>query len=1073
MINKRKDSKHQQPAKSRFRHMIVSNWYVFLISITFFLGGTYVYMQLAPPKYEVSASVLLNSPSKDAKTIEVISGKLEILRSDTLIAEAVSSYHEGVIYYQNQNNLPAFLKDFTKREVSNFPYLVQVKHADKRFYDTPLTLKVIGDKQYRILIDVEDGAKLAMEGTFGKELNAEGLSLTINRKEHLKASDDLDYSFQLQNQSKLLSHYAASLDVAPIELEGSPLGLLKLTHKTANFDGGVNFLNHYIELCRTSLSPLPDSTKDVNIQMLDNKIRILQDSLNRTENLRDRLQEEKNGPSADTSNDDLRASLSASLKKSLSKIQSYRSLKNILLSGESRRKSELLRLIESDDADTRKWLDVYFNNTEKLDELLLDVTKNHPLAISVQQKIENARERIVNQTNIFVDKELRRAYTLRKRISYLGPAESEVGLQDSLQSVEKRLASVSATLQALQAERSKVQALLANSESLEIVSPPANSSREPVWPAEYLYVFAVLLGTVLPIMILSLKKGNNANIILDKDELLSHSKAPLLGMISKGSKNTKLISSRDSNSPVFQSFKFLGLNLSYIEQKGSCNVIGFTSSVSGEGRTFCSVNLAATMARAANKTLLINLDQGSSGIQSFLKLKQLGLSHFLMDYASLSNIIQPSGLKNLDVIAPGNQEEIPNEDLYPEKIAEILKYSRAHYDYIFVKTPPITESYLHFELASHFDINLFLVRYNYTRKDTLSGITDLYLNKKIRNLYLLFNDVEFHSQQEIATPLVTIPREKIKNDELRKESSSPTPTKLSGKISKPPEEVQELPAQSASARYPSVTQTADKKEKSQSEKPKPVIEETNNYLSEGKTNDSPVETKENGLHKEPTKEKKNFEILNRQDTKPLKIRKSSSSQGGTDIDKSGPQAAASNDKPVTRKHPDQRIPSRERKQFEGKPADKFKSKDEPFPIPIKPNPLREEIERKRLAQMKGESQNDSESSKKLEKPGRIEASPQSAAPRPFAKEDPRKTQDNANEESKIEAPKASTAKKEQPKPKTVSQLKSQENGKNNEDEDFTPPGTILPHEEYEEPGFFNRLLGKKKKKKTVYKNPFA
>ena len=98
------------------------------------------------------------------------------------------------------------------------------------------------------------------------------------------------------------------------------------------------------------------------------------------------------------------------------------------------------------------------------------------------------------------------------------------------------------------------------------------------------------------------------------------------------------------------------------------------------------------------------------------------------------------------MVAPGIPQEDPINLFESAKMEELISCLRDRYDYIIIETPPIGYVADYFVMLKHFDISLFVVRYNYTNKNILGGINDLYAKNKIKNLYLLFNDVKFSAE---------------------------------------------------------------------------------------------------------------------------------------------------------------------------------------------------------------------------------------------------------------------------------------------------------------------------------------
>jgi capsular exopolysaccharide synthesis family protein len=166
-----------------------------------------------------------------------------------------------------------------------------------------------------------------------------------------------------------------------------------------------------------------------------------------------------------------------------------------------------------------------------------------------------------------------------------------------------------------------------------------------------------------------------------------------------------------------------------------------TSSVSGEGKSFCSSNLAASLALAGKSTIILGTDLRKPKIFNDFSLKNtVGLTSYLIGTASLEQVIQSTGIQNLDLISAGPIPPNPSELLMSEKLNTLIKELKLHYDYIVIDTPPIGVIADAFELLKFADIVLYVVRQQYTDKNLLKYINDLYNKKSIQQVSIILND---------------------------------------------------------------------------------------------------------------------------------------------------------------------------------------------------------------------------------------------------------------------------------------------------------------------------------------------
>jgi capsular exopolysaccharide synthesis family protein len=175
-------------------------------------------------------------------------------------------------------------------------------------------------------------------------------------------------------------------------------------------------------------------------------------------------------------------------------------------------------------------------------------------------------------------------------------------------------------------------------------------------------------------------------------------------------------------------------------------VISFTSTVSGEGKSFCAANLAASIAATGKKTLVVGLDLRKPRLHhAFNMSNDIGVSTMLIGENTADEIILPTDVDNLWVALSGPIPPNPAELLGTAKMLDFVFYTKEQFEYIILDTPPIaivTDALL---LSNFCDINIYVVRQNYTNKNALKVIDELYRNKNVAHLTILMNDVNFSS----------------------------------------------------------------------------------------------------------------------------------------------------------------------------------------------------------------------------------------------------------------------------------------------------------------------------------------
>jgi tyrosine-protein kinase Etk/Wzc len=127
----------------------------------------------------------------------------------------------------------------------------------------------------------------------------------------------------------------------------------------------------------------------------------------------------------------------------------------------------------------------------------------------------------------------------------------------------------------------------------------------------------------------------------------------------------------------------------------TCKRLMITSFGINEGKSLLSANLAITMAQSKLKTLLIDGDI-RRGVQhnTFALSKKPGLADFLFSddsepLTTLNQLVQPTHVPNLSLLASGPNVPNPSELLGQPKFTQMLDLFSSQYDVIIIDTPPV------------------------------------------------------------------------------------------------------------------------------------------------------------------------------------------------------------------------------------------------------------------------------------------------------------------------------------------------------------------------------------------------
>jgi len=275
------------------------------------------------------------------------------------------------------------------------------------------------------------------------------------------------------------------------------------------------------------------------------------------------------------------------------------------------------------------------------------------------------------------------------------------------------------------------------------------SSYIPIKPkGALIWAGAAAAGVAIPLLLINLLFLLN-NTVQRREEIETITHASILGEIghmktAKGEPGEDAIIKMTSRSAVAEQFRALRTNLQYLGD-GSCRVLMFTSSIGGEGKSFVSINLAASLAYSDKRVLLIGLDLRKPTLHERLQVpNQYGASNCLIGQGKPSDFIQSTIVHpKFDVLTSGPIPPNPSELLSNGRLPLLIQELRKEYDYILIDSPPyglVTDSSL---IAEHVDATLYLVRFNYTLVDHLKRIGELQRAKRFSNLSVIFNGVNY------------------------------------------------------------------------------------------------------------------------------------------------------------------------------------------------------------------------------------------------------------------------------------------------------------------------------------------
>jgi capsular exopolysaccharide synthesis family protein len=299
----------------------------------------------------------------------------------------------------------------------------------------------------------------------------------------------------------------------------------------------------------------------------------------------------------------------------------------------------------------------------------------------------------------------------------------------------------------LEAEIAKAGAA-ADSKILE----PATFDGVPIAPKRRNnYLLSMIAGLLVPLFLVFIKEYLKS-VIRNQEDIEKFSQIPMYGTIphhTDKQANPMTILEKPK-SRISESFRSLRSNLTFFTQINSNNTTFlFTSSISGEGKSFCSASFALVLASMGKKTLFLVTDLrkpkfylDNTDITTYTQ----GLSTYLIGGATAEQIIYQSTSTSLDFIPPGALPPNPAELLNRKAMYLLMEKLKQSYEYIVIDTAPIGLVSDAMGLMQYADALLYVVKQNYTPFVYISKIQEMYEEGKVKNIGFVLNDVKMFTE---------------------------------------------------------------------------------------------------------------------------------------------------------------------------------------------------------------------------------------------------------------------------------------------------------------------------------------
>ncbi|MEM9896123.1 MAG: polysaccharide biosynthesis tyrosine autokinase, partial [Bacteroidota bacterium] len=331
--------------------------------------------------------------------------------------------------------------------------------------------------------------------------------------------------------------------------------------------------------------------------------------------------------------------------------------------------------------------------------------------------------------------------TLEGTLSQMPSMGTEYGKNRRLYSIQEQF------MLNLQTSKMELEITRAGTVSSNVILSPASMPYEPIKPQKALILGAgATIGIVISLFFL-LAKYLIHNKIAGVRELEKLVNVPVLGSIPRYSKQqlelTALIVDKDSRSSLSESLRTIRTNMDFLSSYSNCRKISVTSTISGEGKTFIAANLAAIISMGDQRVCVVDVDMRKPKVHLAFKgdLLEQGMSTILSGKSNWKDCLQETSLKNLTYIPAGPTPPNPSELLLQREFEELISEMEEEFDAIIIDTPPVglvTDGRL---VMKKCDVQLYVVRADYSRRNFTKVINDFKEARQFSNLTCVLNAV--------------------------------------------------------------------------------------------------------------------------------------------------------------------------------------------------------------------------------------------------------------------------------------------------------------------------------------------
>ena len=778
MKEENQNGKERQMAEEQidFRTLLfkyIIHWPWFVGAVLLCLVGAWFYLHWATPIYNISATVLIKDEKKGGgsgvsseledmglsglmTSSKNIDNELEVLRSKTLVKEVVNQLNL-YITYKDEDEFPAkslyktspVQVSLTPQEAEKLssPMVVEMMLQPKGSIDVNVT---VGEKGYQKHFEKLPAIFPTDEGTLAFFQDVDSVTLQDGTKAPRLEKNVRHITATINKPMRVAKGYCSSLSIAPTSKTTS---VAVISLKNSSLQCGQDFINQLLEMYNRNTNNDKNEIAQKTAEFIDERISIISKELGSTEADLETFKRDA-GITDLTSEAQIALAGNAEYEKKSVENRTQISLVNDLRKYLRGNEYEVLPSnVGLQDAALIGAIERYNEMLVERKRLLRTSTENNPAIVNLDTSIRAMKANVqatlegtlqglmITKSNL--DREASR---YSRRISN-APGQERAYVSIARQQEIK----AGLYLMLLQKREENAIALAATANNAKIIDE-AIADDTPVSPKRsMIYLIALVLGVGIPVGIIYLIELTKFKIEgrADVEKLTS---VPIIGDIplTDEKKNGSIAVFENKNNLMSETFRNIRTNLQFMLDNDQ-KVILVTSTVSGEGKSFVSANLAISLSLLGKKVVIVGLDIRKPGLNKVFHLsnKEKGITQYLSNpETDLMELVQPSDInKNLFILPGGAVPPNPTELLARNGLDKAIEILKQNFDYVIMDTAPIgmvTDTLLVGRVA---DLSVYVCRADYTHKAEYTLINELAIEKKLSKLCTVINGVDLKKRK--------------------------------------------------------------------------------------------------------------------------------------------------------------------------------------------------------------------------------------------------------------------------------------------------------------------------------------